>query len=131
MCRRSFQLAETDRGFLDNRYPKWETIVEGRSRWVLIDPFEVPTGFNHASVAVAIMIDPAYPDAQIDMAYFRPDLARSDGKAINALTPHTLDGQVWQRWSRHRESGAWRPGIDNIETHLLYVRSFLEMELKK
>lgn len=131
MPRRAFQLAEIDRTFLDRAYPTWEAIIEGQSQWVLIEPFGLPAGFNHDSAAVALLIDPMYPDAQIDMAYFMPHLARSDGKGINALSGHHLDGKAWQRWSRHRESGAWRPGVDNIETHLLYVRSFLELELKK
>jgi hypothetical protein len=131
MVRRAFHLAETDRIFLDGAYPNWEAIIEAQSRWVILSPFELPVGFNCATATVALLIDPMYPDIQIDMAYFKPDLARSDGRKINALSVHQLDGHTWQRWSRHRESGVWRPGADNIETHLLYVRSFLELELKK
>jgi hypothetical protein len=131
MVRRAFQLSESDRGFLETAYPEWEAIIEGQSKWLLLEPFGVPAGFNHRFVAVALLIDPMYPDAQVDMAYFRPDLARSDGKGINALSAHQLNGQTWQRWSRHRQSGVWRPGVDNIETHLLYVESFLELELRK
>ena len=131
MPRRSFQLAKEDESFLNSAHPAWEAIIEGQSRWLLLENFETPAGFNHGLVGVALMIDPGYPDTQIDMAYFLPHLARADGKPINALTTQSVDGNTWQRWSRHRESGAWRPGVDNIETHLLYVRSFLEMELKK
>jgi hypothetical protein len=66
------------------------------------------------------------------MAYFNPALARDDGKQIGAVTPFQLDGKTWQQWSRHRSNVTdWRPGEDNIETHLLYVTAFLESELKK
>lgn len=129
--RRAFQLPATDQCFLDSAYPKWEAIIEGNSQWVILDKFKVPAGFNHPLAGLALLIDPMYPDIQIDMAYFKPDLARADGKGINALSTHHLDGQIWQRWSRHREPNQWRPGFDNVETHLLYVSSFLELELKK
>ena len=131
MVRRAFQISETDRDFLDLAYPSWEAILEGQSQWVILDPFEVPTGFTQQNVAVALRIAPTYPDTEIDMAYFKPSLARTDGKTIEALSTLQMDGQAWQQWSRHRLSGEWRPGFDSIETHLLFVRSFLELELKK
>lgn len=132
MARRAFQLPEADRNFLDTAYPSlWETVVEGQTQWVILETFETPTGFNHEKVAVALRIAPTYPATEIDMAYFKPDLARTDGKPIGALTLLQIDHQTWQQWSRHRPANTWRPDIDNIETHLMYVRAFLEGELKK
>lgn len=130
--RRAFALPEIDREFLDSRGKPWETLIEGQSRWVIIDGFALPPGYNHSVVAVALLLQDSYPDVQIDMAYFFPALARADGKTIRALSNQPLDGKIWQRWSRHRVGeGAWRPGIDNIETHLLYVSVFLTQELSK
>lgn len=130
--RRTFTLSEGDREFLDSRGGSWETLVEGPSRWVIVDSLEVPQGYNHFTVAVAFLLDASYPDVQIDMAYFFPALARADGKSIGALSTQQLDGKIWQRWSRHRVGAdAWRPGIDNIETHLLFVAAFLGEELRK
>jgi hypothetical protein len=130
--RRAFALPEIDREFLDSRGKPWETLIEGQSRWVIIDGFALPRGYNHSVVAVALLLQDSYPDVQIDMAYFFPTLARADGKGIRALSDQPLDGKIWQRWSRHRVSeGAWRPGVDNIETHLLYVSAFLTQELSK
>jgi hypothetical protein len=129
--RRAFTLSEIDREFFDFRGTSWETLIEGPSRWVIVDGLEVPQGYNHSTV-VALLLDASYPDVQIDMAYFFPALVRADGKAIGALSSQQLDGKVWQRWSRHRVGAdAWRPGIDNIETHLLFVTEFLEEELRK
>jgi hypothetical protein len=130
--RRAFTLPEIDREFLDSRGKQWETLIEGQSRWVIIDGFALPRGYNHSVVAVALLLQDSYPDVQIDMAYFSPALARADGKVIRALSDRSLDGKTWQQWSRHRVGeGAWRPGIDNIETHLLYVTAFLTQELSK
>jgi hypothetical protein len=129
--RRQFQLPAVDQEFLDARRKPWEAVMEALVRWVIIEEFTVPAGYNYGLVSVALRIEPSYPDVQIDMAYFLPHLARADGKPIQALSPHPLDGKSWQRWSRHRGSDGWRPGIDNIETHLLYVTAFLEAELKK
>lgn len=130
--RRAFQLPEPDRDFLEASAKSWETVIEGETRWVIIGGFDVPPGYNHAAVSVGLILPASYPDVQIDMAYFSPDLGRSDGKAINALSQQQLDGKPWQRWSRHRpDSADWRPGFDNIETHLLYVRNWLEEEFQK
>lgn len=130
--RRAFALPEIDREFLDSRGKPWETLIEGQSRWVIIDGFAPPRGYNPSVVAVALLLQDSYPDVQIDMAYFFPALARADGKAIRALRNQSLDEKIWQRWSRHRVSeSAWRPGIDNIENHLLYVSAFLTQELSK
>lgn len=130
--RRAFTLSEVDREFLDSRGKPWETHIDGPSRWVIIDGLETPPGYNHSKVAMAFLLDASYPDVQIDMAYFFPALVRSDGRPIGALSSHQFDGKVWQRWSRHRVgTDAWRPGIDNIETHLLFVIAFLDEELRK
>ncbi len=130
--RRAFQLSKVDQGFLDSRQKSWEAIIEGQNHWVIAEEFDVPGGYNHSTVSVALRLEPSYPDVQIDMAYFCPALTRTDGKQIRNLSSLQLDNKAWQQWSRHRVGqDAWRPDIDNIETHLLYVTSFLECELRK
>lgn len=129
--RRSFKLLPEDEEFLNAHYKAWETISEGETNWLLIDGFRVPAGYNVAVATIALRIPPAYRDAQIDMAYFAPDLSRADNKPMIGLTPLNIDGRTFQQWSRHRGPNQWRPDIDNIETHLLYVTAFLEGELKK
>lgn len=129
--RRDFALPMADQGFLEGRGKPWEAVAVNRERWVLLEEFTLPSGFNVPSASVALLLPSAYPDVQIDMAYFHPFLARSDRKAINALTPRMIDGRQWQQWSRHRKPEDWRPGIDNIETHLWYVTAWLEQELRR
>lgn len=130
--RREFTLTNADRDFLESRNRPWEAILEGQNRWVIIEGFDVPKGYDHEVTLVALLLPAAYPDVQIDMAYFCPGLARADGKPIAALSPRQLDGKTWQQWSRHRVGNdAWQAGIDNIEKHLRYVTAFLESELLK
>ncbi|MEQ8454524.1 MAG: E2/UBC family protein [Sandaracinaceae bacterium] len=131
--RRQFALPEFDVKYLDTTGIDWETIVEPRdSRWLLLSSWPVPAGYTAERVTVALLIPAGYPDSQIDMAYFDPHLARQDGKAIGALATHNLDGRTFQRWSRHRTKQApWRPGEDDISSHLALVDDWLERELLK
>ena len=48
----------------------WETVIENNSKWVIVDGFPVPEGYNHRSAIAALRIPPSYPDDQIDMVYF-------------------------------------------------------------
>jgi hypothetical protein len=129
--RKQFQLPESDVEHLDTRGLPWEAVVEGGSQWLLVHDFPVPAGYNVAAVIVALLIAPGYPDAQIDMAYFFPALARADGKAIPQITEQSIDGKSYQRWSRHRtDQDPWRVGVDDIGTHLVQVAEWLRRELR-
>lgn len=127
--RREFDLPEADREFLDARGRLWETILNGQ-RWLLVGNYEVCSGYNHAEVTVALSIESAYPDSQIDMAYFFPALSLSSGRAIGALTDQPIDGKSFQRWSRHRTpQNPWRPEVDCVATHLIQVDEWLRREV--
>ena len=130
--RREVQLPAHDVAFLDSLGLAWETITDGNLMWLLIYEFDVPSGYNHTRVSVGLQLSTSYPDAQIDMVYFLPHLARTDGRPIGALSGHPLQGKTWQRWSRHRTgSNPWRPGVDSLETHMLLVDEWLCRELEK
>lgn len=120
--RRAFNLPEEDVQYLESTGLQWETIVDSGIRWVIINDYPVPENYNVVKVNVALMIGSMYPTEQIDMAYFKPDLVRTDGKTIGALSSQMIDGSQWQRWSRHRTSiNPWRPGLDNISSHMACV----------
>lgn len=129
--RRQFQLIEEDEQCLAARGLKWESVVESNSKWLIVHEYPILEGYNHRIALVALRIPPSYPDDQIDMVYFFPALALVSGRTIKQLTPHSLDGKQYQRWSRHRTpANPWRPGLDNVCTHLLQVDSWLQRELK-
>jgi Prokaryotic E2 family E len=130
--RRAFQLAEEDEECLVALGLKWEAIIENGTKWLVFPEYPIPEGYNHRVAAAALRIKPSYPDDDIDMVYFHPALALTSGKGIRQLSPLALDGKQYQQWSRHRTAAnPWRPGLDNVCTHLLQVNNWLERELKK
>ena len=131
--RRQFALPEEDVDYLDILGLDWETIIEGRGRWVLIQDHPLPAGYTANHTNVAIQVAPGYPTAPLDMAYFYPALRLSSGRAIpTSQTQQQLDGKVWQRWSRHRTAAnPWRPGIDNLKTHHFLIQAWLEREPRR
>lgn len=130
--RRQFELPGNDREFLEARGLPWETIIDSNHKWLLLHGFPLPNGYAQTEVTVALMISGSYPDAQIDMVYFYPALVRFDGRPINALSSHNIEGTTYQRWSRHRTpQNPWRPGEDDVSSHLTLVEGWLEKELKR
>jgi hypothetical protein len=132
--RRQFSLPEFDVRYLGAMNLQWEAICDpAGSRWLLLHDWKVRhPGYNIDRVIVALQIPPGYPDAQIDMAYFFPHLARQDGRTITALSVQDIDGKSFQRWSRHRTGDApWRPGEDDVSSHVVLVDDWLERELAK
>jgi hypothetical protein len=132
--RREFVLPSKDVLHLDSLGLPWETV--GRPQQggahVLIHQFRVPPGYHVEAATVALRIEPLYPDVQIDMAYFNPALSRTDGKGIHQIVAESIDGQLFQRWSRHRTTAnPWRPGIDCLATHLGQVEHWLTNELTR
>lgn len=130
--RRQFDLFEEDEVFLKEYGLPWETIVDG-SQWVLIHKLRTPPGYNHECVTAAIRIETGYPNAQLDMVYFYPALARTDGKPIGATdSKQILDGKEHQRWSRHRTpENPWVAGRDGLGTHVILIEDWLEREFEK
>jgi hypothetical protein len=130
--RRQFLLPEADEDYLNACGLEWETIIESSWRWLLLHGYPLPHGYNVSKATAAVSISAGYPDAQLDMVYFHPPLTRLDGGAIGALSSQTIDGKSFQRWSRHRTgANPWRPGEDDLSSHLALVRHWLEREFEK
>lgn len=132
MARRDFPLPEEDIEFLESTGLEWETVTEGNIRRVIIRKLPTQLGYKNEHVDLNVRIEAAYPDTQIDMVYFHPPIVRVDNKSISATVDDAFDGKVWQRWSRHRTAqNPWRPGLDNLGTHIALVKEWLNLELKK
>lgn len=129
--RREFSLGEDDLDGISATALEWDAIIERDANWLIFRQYAIPSGYNVAVADMALRIPPSYPDDQIDMAYFHPALSLADGRSIGALTAHSLEGKQYQQWSRHRTSAnPWRPGLDNVCTHLLQVQTWLQRELR-
>ena len=128
--RREFRLPAEDEEYLDSTGLDWETIVEGGLRWLILLDRPVPAGYTVTKSHTALLIQPGYPDAELDMVYFDPPVSRADGGPIGALATQQIQGRSWQRWSRHRTpQNPWRPGVDAIPTHLVLVDHWLRWAL--
>jgi hypothetical protein len=132
ILRREFRLPPEEESCLDSLGLGWEAVKDDNSTWLLVHGWAVPPGYNYAAVSLALLIPPSYPDAPLDMVYFRPGLARADGRPIGALAEQAICGQPWQRWSRHRTPhNPWRVGVDEISSHLTLVDEWLRRELEQ
>ncbi|MES2784700.1 MAG: multiubiquitin domain-containing protein [Pseudomonadota bacterium] len=130
--RRQFTLLKADAEYLDGLGLCWEAVVEGGVQIVIIYSWPLPVGYNVSSADVHVRFSSGYPDTHLDMAYFAPALSRANGRTINAVSALTFDGRQWQQWSRHRTSNsAWRPGIDDLSTHMSLVEDWVAAELRK
>ena len=122
--RREFLLSADDTEYLDNAFPEWEAIA---GRWILIHKFPVRPGFAVQSTTAAIQIPTGYPATRLDMVYFYPAVLRADGQPIGATgCNQTIDGKLFQRWSRHYAPGEWQPNEDNIATHVMAICDWLD-----
>ncbi len=73
--RHEFRLPAIDEQHLNGRGLPWEAIVDGKQRFVLVHDWPLPDGYNHLVATAALLIPTAYPEAALDMIYFR--LSRS------------------------------------------------------
>lgn len=130
--RRQFELLSDDEQFLNEFGLRWETVVDG-SPWVLIHDFPTHEGYNSAHVIAAIRMETGYPNSELNMVYFFPAIARKDGMPIGATESlQTIDGKTFQRWSRHRTGeNPWKPGEDNLGTHIHLIEDWLVREFDK
>lgn len=130
--RRDVALTSEDREHLDAHGHTWETVLEGRKRWVLIHDWATHDGYVQRHATLAILLPPGYPDAALDMVWFHPPLERKDGRTIGRTNvTETIAGRPYQRWSRHRSrENPWRPGVDSLATHILLIKWWLEREFQ-
>ena len=130
--RREFRLPAGDEQYLDSLGRQWETIRDAGLLWLLIHDWRLPAGYNAPLVRVALQIPGGYSDSQIDMAYFLPHLQRVNGRPIAALSTQLIASENYQRWSRHRTgANPWRPGVDDVSTHLTLVHDWVTRELMR
>ncbi|MEH6476591.1 MAG: multiubiquitin domain-containing protein [Sneathiella sp.] len=129
--RRAFTLRGEDEAYLAKSDLKLETMVENGRRWAILRQFPLPDGYTIKETDVAIDVPPTYPVAQIDMFYCYPHLARKSGGPIpQTQSCQTIEGQSYQRWSRHRHGATtWNPETDSIITHIAIIADAIAREV--
>lgn len=130
--RRDFRLPAADEQYLDSLGLRWETVKDSNLLWLLVHDWQIVPGYNVQTVRVALQIPGTYSDSEIHMVYFFPQLERVNGRPIATISGQPICGEIYQRWSRHRSpANPWRPGVDDISTHLTLVDEWIRRELAK
>jgi hypothetical protein len=125
--RNDFALLPQDAEHLTHLGLRWETLIDGGRRWLILRNYPLPSGYRSPVADLAIEVPVSYPSAQLDMFYCNPPLALTSGAAIpQTQGVETIVGSRFQRWSRHRQ---WDPARDTVATHLALVDESLRREV--
>lgn len=118
-------LRDQDQAFLDSLGCGLAVeVADGFLNLVLAD-FPTP-GLDKDAVDLLLRLPFGFPDASPDMFWVAPALTANGVVIAGTEVTETYLGRSWQRWSRHI-GGQWRPGVDNLETYLAYVRRALSL----
>lgn len=118
-------LRDQDQAFLDSL--GYGLAVEAADEFLNLVLAGFPTqGLDQEAVDLLLRLPFGFPDATPDMFWVAPALTANGAVIPGTEVTETYLGRSWQRWSRHIGS-QWRPGIDNLETYLAYVRRALAL----
>lgn len=120
-------LDEADHEWLRKRGFDYEVIEEGGWTNLIIKGYSLPSGFDREQVDLLIRLASGFPDSPPDMFWVEPTvrLASTGGYAPASEQQEVHVGRTWQRFSRHLGPGAWRPGIDSLESWMGSIRQLL------
>ncbi len=129
--RRVFNVLPADTAYLDQLGLRWETCIGTDGlRYLLIHDYELPAGYSHQFVQLALLVTPGYPVEQLDSFYLYPHVSLVSGAALaNVELTAQIDGCGFQGWSRHRTTVPWNPQADNVISQLALVEGCLLKEV--
>ena len=120
-------LRDQDRDTLTATGLNYATSSEAGMTNLVIKGLPVAPGLSRDTVDLLLRLPLGFPDTAPDMFWVSPFLTTAAGATIPGTEMHEVHvGQTWQRWSRHTAQ-QWRPGVDNLETYLAYVRRCLRL----
>lgn len=120
-------LPEDDESYLATLPHDHEIVACGGEQLLILRGYPLPEGrYAPAVVDLLIRIPAGYPNANPDMFFVDRPVLRADGGVPNGVAPTTINDQQWFQWSRHYPAGAWRVGVDGMETYLRAIRTELE-----
>lgn len=120
-------LPEDDEIYLASLPCRHEVLALGSEQLLILRDYTLPEGrYTPEAVDLLIRVPAGYPNANPDMFFIDRPVQRTGGGTPQSVTATTINGQQWFQWSRHYPGGAWRAGIDGIETYLRAVRTELE-----
>lgn len=122
-------LLEDDELYLKGKGFVYETFAQTNGAlFLVIRDYIIPANLFPNKADLLVKIPPLYPQSQMDMFWLNPDVRlvanRQYPNAANVFEKY-LD-ENWQRFSRHYSTEAWRPNVDSLANHLIYVERCLE-----
>lgn len=129
-------LNEYDKALLDELGLTYSVVEDAKPNgtWtdIIISGYQLPTGFDHATVDMLVRLPPGFPDAAPDNFWIAPEIrsARTGAFPRNADRTENHHGRTWQFFSRHLSATPWRPGIDDLRSWLNIIRRSLEEDGK-
>ncbi len=131
--RRDFCLLDKDKTYLQKRNLVWETVAEGRRRWLILRSCTTPNGYNADVVDIAMDVPDTYPAAAMDMFYCFPSLTLGNGiKPDKTNSLLDIEGKKYQQWSRHLNGATrWNPQTDSVISHIAFIEDSLCNEVEK
>jgi len=129
--RRAFNVLPVDVAYLNQLGLRWETCIGTDGlRYLLVHDFELPAGYSHRHVQLALQILPGYPVEPLDSFYLYPHVSLMSGVLPpNVQLTAQIDGVVFQGWSRHRTITPWNPQADNVISQMALVEGCLHKEV--
>lgn len=123
-------LPERDQNYLEMKCLNFEVVPNpsnGAEHFLIIKDFNMGQHYNPPTVELLIVIPAGYPTSPLDMFWVHPFVTKQDGSLpAQATEKMTVEGKVWQRFSRHREV-PWRPYVDGVAVHMNFIRCDLNM----
>jgi hypothetical protein len=121
-------LTADDEAYLKGKRYEFEVRADQGLICVVITNYELPPGFDRPSSNLLLRLPQGFPDAPPDMFWFTPPIRlQVDGSFPPAAAQmEQYLGEMWQRFSRHLNAGAWRPGTDNLASYLALIGAELE-----
>lgn len=116
-------LPDPDAEYLESKGYRFSE--KNASGWihVTLHDFLLPTCYCPGVCDLLVRLPPAYPNANPDMFWTRPDIRLSTGNwPARADVHESFDGESWQRWSRHVPPNSWRIGIDTLQTFIAMIK---------
>ena len=128
-----FEVLPKDDEYLKQVFEDFRTIIDQGRRWLVVENYELPEGYSHKQVTLAIEIPSLYPQAEIDMFYIYPRIYLPNGVTPSCTeAEQIIEEKSYQRWSRHRSHvSQWNPVIDSVITHFSLIEESLLREVQQ
>lgn len=121
-------LPDQDMAYLAARWPGYSIAQEGTSVVVILRDYELPAGFAPQRIELCLLLPFGFPETQPDMFWADPAVTLHGRPPAATEVTQQIAGRSWQRFSRHLAAGAWRAGMDNLQSWISMIGTILERE---